>query len=118
MNVKNVYYDNYFTAGCETCDYGSNYVSNIDIYLEDGESILIRTEQMYEYTLTESDFMQLLANAKNTDDFYKKMFKIIKDRSFDIKSRVGLQDMFMSINGNEINIVKSCNEERMVKENE
>ena len=83
--------------------------------LEDGTPIKIETEQMYDYTLTESDYMQLLANSNDMQDFYRNMFKLIKEKSYDIESRVGLQDMEMKINGNQIDIIKSCNSGHLVE---
>lgn len=115
LKIKKVYYDNDFTYGCETCDYGSNYISNIEIILEDGQIIKIETNQMYDYTLTESDYMQLLTNSNDIQGFYKNMFKLIKNKSYNIESRVGLEDMEMKINGNNIDIVKSCNSGNLVE---
>ena len=115
LKIKEVKYDNDFSYGCETCDFGSNYVSDIEFLLEDGTPIKIETEQMYDYTLTESDYMQLLANSNDMQDFYRNMFKLIKEKSYDIESRVGLQDMEMKINGNQIDIIKSCNSGHLVE---
>lgn len=108
LNVKKVKYENDFTYGCGTCDYGSEYISNIEIELEDYGTIRIETSQMYNYTLTESDYMQLLGNSKDLDDFYKNMFKLIKQNDYEIKERIVLQEMEMKINGNQIDIYKSC----------
>lgn len=108
LEIKKINYDHYYESGCETCDYGSNYVSNIDIYLKNGTSIIIRTSQMYEYTLTESDFMKILSNSEDLKDFYSKLFLTIKNKSYEIKARVELKDMYMEINGEEIDIISSC----------
>lgn len=115
LKIKEVKYDNDFTYGCETCDYGSNYVSNIEFLLEDGTPIKIETEQMYEYTLTESDYMQLLANSNDIQDFYRNMFKLIKEKSYNIECRVDLQEMEMKINGNKIDIIESCKSGRLIE---
>jgi hypothetical protein len=115
MNVKKVIYENSYRDGCETCDYGSSYISDIEIVFEDETTLKIETDQMYEYTLTESDFMQLLSNSVDLDDFYKNMFEMIEDKSYEIESRVSLQDMIIKINEKEIDIVKSCKTRSLVE---
>lgn len=108
LKIKKVNYDNDFRYGCETCDYGSQYISNIEIIFEDETMLKIETDQMYDYTLTESDFMKLINDSDNLNDFYENMFETIKNKSYDIESRVDLQDMIIKINDKEIDIVKSC----------
>lgn len=108
LKIIKVNYDSDYSYGCETCDYGSQYISNIEIIFEDETMLKIETDQIYEYTLTESDFMKLINDSDNLEDFYKNMFEIIKNKSYDIESRVGLQDMIMKINDKEIDIVESC----------
>jgi hypothetical protein len=44
--------------GCPTCDYGSEYVNEIDITLTKYK-IHVRTNQMYEYVLSEGQMMRL-----------------------------------------------------------
>lgn len=51
--------DCYNYSGCPTCDYGSEYITEINITLENYK-IFIKTNQMYEYALSESDMMKLL----------------------------------------------------------
>lgn len=108
MKIKKVNYDSNSCSGCDTCDWGSSYISNIEIILENDEIIKIETEQMYEYTLTESDYMQLLVNSKDINDFYKNMFERIKNSSYDIIARELLQYMIILINNKKINIAESC----------
>ena len=115
LNVKKVSYDEDSTGGCDTCNYGSEYISKIEIDFEDYETIRIETNQMYEYTLSESDYMQLLANSKDLDDFYKNMFKLIEEKDYNIKVRINLQNMEMKINGNSIDIYKSCGKGKPIK---
>ena len=107
MEVKNIKYHNEFENGCETCDYGSQYISNISFEI-DGNKIEIETEQMYEYTLTEADFMSLLSKSKSIDDFYEKMFDKIATNGYEIEQREGLEDMILKINGTDIDICQSC----------
>lgn len=115
LKVKKVNYEKESYGGCETCDYGSKYISNIEIDLEDYGLLKIETNQMYNYMLTESDFMQLLGNSKDIKDLYKNMFNIIQDKSYEIEHRVSLKSMEMKINGNEIDIIKSCELGKLVK---
>jgi len=107
MKVKNIKYHKEFENGCETCDWGSQYISNISFEIEN-HKIEINTEQMYNYTLTEEDFMKLFGECNDLNNFYEKMFDLIATKSYDIESRVGLEDMLMTINGISIDIYESC----------
>ena len=69
LNIKKVIYNEDFTSGCETCDYGSSYVNEIEIILEDETNAKIKVDRMYEYSLSESDYMKLISNSKTIDDF-------------------------------------------------
>ena len=51
--------DSYSYGGCPTCDYGSQYITEIDITLTKYD-IHIKTNQMYDYVLSEGDMMKLL----------------------------------------------------------
>ena len=115
LKVKKVNYDKDYTCGCKTCDYGSEYITDIEIEFEDYGTIIIETSQMYEYTLTECDYMKLLGNSEDLDDFYKNMFNLIKEKSYDIEDRVKMEYMQMKINGNSINIIESCKLGKIVK---
>ena len=115
LKIKKVNYDNRSYSGCETCDYGSEYISNIEIIFEDKTTLKIETNQMYEYMLTESDFMILLSNSNDLNDFYKNMLKLIKDKSYEIESIVELEDMVIKVNDKEIDIVKSCKKHHLVE---
>lgn len=61
-----VSYSDDFTsyAGCETCDYGSEYITEINITLTKHE-IYIKTNQMYEYVITEGQMMRLFLGEYN-----------------------------------------------------
>ncbi len=50
--------DHYFYSGCPTCDYGSEYINEIDITLVH-HTIHIKTNQMYEYILSEGQMIKL-----------------------------------------------------------
>ena len=51
--------DSYFYSGCPTCNYGSEYITEIDITLTCYE-IHVKTNQMYEYVLSEGDMLKIL----------------------------------------------------------
>lgn len=48
-----------FTSGCETCDYGSSYITNLSIKT-DNCTINFELDTMYDY-ISESILMQLLS---------------------------------------------------------
>ena len=50
--------DNYHYDGCPTCNYGSEYITEIDITLVH-HTIHIKTNQMYEYALSEGQMIRL-----------------------------------------------------------
>ena len=56
--------DSCYYEGCETCDYGSSYINDVDILLTK-YAIHIRTSQMYEYVLSEGMMMKLFLTEYN-----------------------------------------------------
>ena len=50
--------DCYHYDGCPTCDYGSEYINEIDIALTNYK-IHIETNQMYEYVISEGQMIKL-----------------------------------------------------------
>lgn len=71
--------DTEYSAGCETCDYGSEYINNIAITLTKYKIIVV-LNQMYSYALSESDIMTLLLSAYEeirsmTEAQFTKWFK-------------------------------------------
>lgn len=50
--------DTRHTPGCPTCDYGSQYINDIDIDLK-RHSVHIKINQMYDYALSEGKMMIL-----------------------------------------------------------
>ena len=80
--------DQYSYAGCPTCDYGSEYINEIDITLTKYK-IHMKTNQMYEFVLSEGQMMKLFltdynAIQKMTEDefivwFKEKIAEIIHD---------------------------------------
>ena len=80
--------DCYHTRGCPTCDYGSEYINEIDITLT-RYKIYAETNQMYEYVLSEGMMMKLFLTEYNTiqtmtekefvDWFKEKLSEITED---------------------------------------
>lgn len=57
--------DHYHYDGCPTCNYGSEYINEIDITLVH-HTIHVKTNQMYEYVLSEGQMMRLFLTAYDT----------------------------------------------------
>lgn len=57
--------DHYAYHGCPTCDYGSEYINEIDITLVH-HTIHVKTNQMYEYVLSEGQMVKLFLTEYNT----------------------------------------------------
>ena len=79
--------DSYSYGGCPTCDYGSEYISEIDITLTHYK-IHVKTNQMYEYVLSEGQMMKLFLSEYNTIqtmtekefvDWFKEKLNVIVD---------------------------------------
>ena len=80
--------DHYCYDGCPTCDYGSEYINEIDITLVH-HTIHIKTNQMYEYVLsegqmirlflTEYDLIRTMTEKEFIDWFKAKLIEITHD---------------------------------------
>lgn len=80
--------DCYSYGGCPTCDYGSEYINEIDITLT-RYKIHVKTNQMYEYVLSEGQMMRLFLSEYNTIEtmtekefvewFKEKLYEITHD---------------------------------------
>jgi hypothetical protein len=55
---------NYY-RGCPTCDYGSEYINEIDIWLTKF-IIHVSTSEMYDYVLSEGQMIKLFLTEYNT----------------------------------------------------
>lgn len=117
LKIKKVNYDENFEYGCETCDYGSSYVNEIEIIFEDDTYTNIKVDRMYKYALTESDYMQLIANSNNIDDFCVNIIKKLKNDRYDKNLRwlLELEDLTIKINGEDIDILKTLGKGRVIK---
>lgn len=54
--------DQDYTSGCDTCDYGSSYETDINIYYRNRKRDLIRDVSMYSYGICMSDMIKLMIN--------------------------------------------------------
>ena len=63
--ILNYVDDNYHYDGCPTCDYGSEYINEIDITLVH-HTIHIKTNQMYNYALSEGQMIRLFLTEYDT----------------------------------------------------
>ena len=118
LNVKKVNYDENFTSGCETCDYGSHYINEIEIILEDGTYTNIKVDKMYDYVLSESDYMKIIANSNNINDFLINILNKIKENRYDknLKLPIELENLLVIVNGETIDIIKTLEKEKIVKD--
>lgn len=118
MKIKDVKYESECWGGCETCDYGSSYISNILIQFENGEELKIETDQMYDYMVTEADYMQVLGNSQTINEIIISLLNIISKKSYDIKDRIFLEGMKIKINNKRIDILRTFKQENIVFEKE
>lgn len=63
--LENYVDDCWHMDGCPTCDWGSEYVNEIDITLTKYK-IHVRTNQMYDYVLSEGQMIRLFLSEYNT----------------------------------------------------
>lgn len=63
--ILNIISDTWHYDGCETCDYGSEYVNEYTIQMTKGV-LEIKLEQMYDYALTEGFMMTALLGNIDT----------------------------------------------------
>lgn len=116
MEIKDIKYESDCWGGCETCDYGSSYISNILIQFKDGKELKIETDQMYEYMVSESDYMQVLGNSKTINEIIVNLLNIIKEKGYEIDYRVELQGMKIKINDKKIDILNTINQNKIIYE--
>lgn len=118
LNVKKINYDEDWSSGCETCDYGSSYVNEIEIILEDGTHTNIKFDKMYDYVLTESDYMKLIATSDTIENFILNAIKLINQNSHgeNIGWSIKFEDLSITINGEYVNIIKTLEANKIIKE--
>lgn len=120
LNVKKINYDEDSTGGCETCDYGSSYVNEIEITLEDGTYTNIKVDQMYKYALSESDYMQLISNSNTLQDFIINVINKIRDNTYRLSLGflVHIEDLTIKINDKYVDILKTFEKDKLIYERE
>lgn len=116
LNIKKVIYDKDFISGCETCDYGSSYVNEIEIILADETKTKIKVDRMYEYSLSELDYMKLIFNSKTVDDFILNIIKFIKEKRYDknIEFEIDFNNLCIYKNNEKIDILKTLDKNKIV----
>jgi len=71
--IKVNYNQGEYIEGCETCDYGSSYITDISVETETA-IITFECDTMYDY-ISESDLMQFLAVDYSTEEELANKFK-------------------------------------------
>lgn len=80
--------DSYHYGGCPTCDYGSEYITEVDITLTKYK-IHIETNQMYNYALSVGDMMRiLLGNVDEIREMTEQEFTVWLEGA--IKDQIGI----------------------------
>ena len=62
VNIIEISTDSFSYSGCETCDYGSSYVNEINFLFDDGTSELFQISQEYAYICSEQDLILFFIN--------------------------------------------------------
>lgn len=114
LKIKDVKYESDWEDGCPTCDWGSSYISNINILFEDDIQLSIETNQMYEYMLSEADYMKVLGNANSIDEIVLDLLKIIDNNGYQLKKRITYEDMQMKLNGKVIDMLQTLNKRKII----
>lgn len=92
--------DNYFSSGCETCDYGSEYTREIDLVLDNGKTLEFRISQGYDYCdYSYGDLMKFILNG--VEEFKTKTIYEFEDmliNSIRAKSEVSYMHLDIIVN--------------------
>ena len=85
--------DHYCYLGCPTCNYGSEYINEIDITLVH-HTIHIKTNQMYEYVLSEGQMIKLFLTEYDTirTRTEKEFIDWFKTKLIDIAYEEGIEE--------------------------
>lgn len=57
--IENIYTDEEHYPGCPTCDYGSQYINNVEVILTK-HIVRASFNKMYDYLLSSGDLMQMI----------------------------------------------------------
>jgi len=100
-DLLDVKYDFDFDKGCETCDYGSNYLSEVT-FIFNNAKMIVKAEQMYEFPINEGRLMKwLLSENEEISKMTLKQFsENFKKAIIDEK----VSDEYDSVSGVEITI--------------
>lgn len=73
--ITDIQQDNWCeSSGCETCNYGSSYITELNVYLTK-MSLIIENDSMYEYGLSDGILMRImLSSANEIQDMTEKDF--------------------------------------------
>jgi hypothetical protein len=64
-SILNIEQDNWCAShGCETCGWGSSYISEVDITMEN-HKICIKSDSMYEFSLSDGILMKTILQNYN-----------------------------------------------------
>ena len=74
--VADIATDKSYSAGCETCDYGSLYIQEITFKFKSGEKLFINLKKEYEYPISQEKL--IIALARNTSQFKKMTLEDFK----------------------------------------
>lgn len=88
------YEDNcYHYDGCPTCNYGSEYINEIDITLVH-HAIHVKTNQMYEYAISEGQMVRLFLTEYNIIQTMteKEFIDWFKAKLIDIAYEEGIEE--------------------------
>ena len=86
-------YDYYCYLGCPTCNYGSEYINEIDITLVH-HVVHVKTNQMYEYALSEGQMIKLFLTEYDTIRTMteKEFIDWFKTKLIDIAYEEGIEE--------------------------
>lgn len=89
--IVNITDDTTCHKGCDTCDYGSEYINEMNIELTKHE-IHVEVKDMYNYLLSIGDVIKILANVDKTmteEQFHEwlkeKLMELAKDSCYKIE---------------------------------
>ena len=85
--------DHYCYLGCPTCNYGSEYINEIDITLVH-HVVHVKTNQMYEYALSEGQMIKLFLTEYDTIRTLteKEFLDWFKTKLIDIACEEGIEE--------------------------
>ena len=102
MKIIDVLYDSEYIHGCETCDYGSRYITNCVIKYEDGHTLDFEIEGENGRLISEGKLMTILANTSNEQEIKDAIIQNCKGMIN--SSKIHYYSGILIINGKEVNI--------------